>query len=70
MTAVAEESLSTVPAAVASGNEFRIMSDQLHELVDQLLLCPEGSISAPDVGSAGAAPVSVTESNDDSVTLF
>ena len=70
MTTVAEEALSTVHAAAASGNEFRIMADQLHDLVDQFLARSEGSMAASGAGSAGATPVSVAESNDDSVELF
>ena len=65
MTQVAEEALSTVHAAAASGNEFRIMADQLHDLVDQFLLRSDRD-AAPNPEFAAIGP----QSDDNSIELF
>ena len=66
MTTVAEQTLSTVQSAAASGNEFKIMADQLHDLIDQFLLR-----SSTGVGTAvQVARTPTNESSDDSIELF
>ena len=71
MTAVAEEAFATVHSAAASGNEFRIMADQMHDLVDQFLL-GAGTTNA-EAARPNSTPTLSTPAatiGDDTVELF